>query len=117
MSGADPISEKDPEQKSKLFDFLLSALQRYFSNPKNKQGLAIFGQTIIAIALAMLIGAVLILIVGESPLAAYAALIKGAFGGVPAIARTLRIASPLILAGLAVSVAFRAGVINLSKQS
>ena len=55
----------------------------------------------------------MIIIVGEDPLKAYAALVKGAFGSGPAIARTLRVSSPLLLSGLAVAVAFRAGVINL----
>lgn len=44
---------------------------------------------------------------------AYAALWNGAIGSPAAMARTLRLASPLIFTGLAVAVAFRAGMINL----
>lgn len=98
------------------FKWLKSFIKNIAKNPQKKQRWSIILQTIVAVIVAMLIGAVLILIVGENPLKAYSALLKGAFGSWPAIARTLRVSSPLILAGLAISVAFRAGVINLGVE-
>jgi general nucleoside transport system permease protein len=73
-------------------------------------------QTMGAISLALALGAMIILALGENPLRAYAALARGAFGSANAVARTLRLASPLVLTGLAVIVAFRAGVINLGVE-
>ncbi len=73
-------------------------------------------QTAAAVGLALLIGAVVILALGENPLRAYWALLRGALGSAHGLARTLRMASPMILTGLAVIVAFRAGVINLGVE-
>jgi simple sugar transport system permease protein len=72
--------------------------------------------TLAAIGLALLIGALIIVALGENPLRAYAALARGALGSLHGAARTLRMASPMILTGLAVIVAFRAGVINLGVE-
>jgi simple sugar transport system permease protein len=47
------------------------------------------------------------------PLEAYAAMLKGALGGVSEIIRTLTEATPLILAGLSVAVGFKAGLFNI----
>jgi len=59
-----------------------------------------------AILLALLLGAVFILIIGKNPLTAYAALIQGAFGDIYSIGETLENTTPLILTGLAVAFAF-----------
>lgn len=48
--------------------------------------------------------------------AAYRALFLGAFGSVRAISETLFTATPLILAGLAVAVGFRAGLFNIGAR-
>ncbi|MBA3232616.1 MAG: ABC transporter permease [Propionibacteriales bacterium] len=94
--------------------------------------------TVASIALALLIGAVLIIVsdkrvvesfgyvfsypwdavtrsgvaVGES----YAALVSGSVGSWDAITATLERAAPLISAGLAVTLAFRAGLFNIGAQ-
>ena len=47
---------------------------------------------------------------------AYEALFLGAFGGLRAISETLVAAAPLILAGLAVGIGFRAGLFNIGVQ-
>jgi simple sugar transport system permease protein len=47
---------------------------------------------------------------------AYAALFLGAFGGLRALSNTLIHATPLICAGLGVSLAFRAGLFNIGAQ-
>lgn len=69
-----------------------------------------------AVVLALLIGSGLLLISGASPMAAYAALYKGAFGNAAAVQRTLEKATPLVFAGLAVAFAFKAGLFNIGAQ-
>jgi len=66
-----------------------------------------------AVAVALLVGAVVILLSGQDPLAAYAALFAGAFGGTGPITETLVAATPLILGGLAFAVAAQAGLFNI----
>ena len=71
---------------------------------------------IIAILLSFVIGAVIVLITGNNPLAAYLALIEGAFGSAEDFGRTLVYTTPLIFTGLAVAVAFRAGLFNIGGE-
>jgi simple sugar transport system permease protein len=67
----------------------------------------------LALATALLIGAVIMLIFGDDPLAAYSGLFAGAFGSGRAWSTTLREMTPLILTGLSVAVAFKAGLFNI----
>jgi simple sugar transport system permease protein len=69
-----------------------------------------------AVILALVIGAVILLVSGANPIEAYAALFKGAFGSSAAIQRTLEKATPLIFSGLAVAFAFKAGLFNIGAQ-
>ena len=69
-----------------------------------------------AVILALLVGAVILLISGANPIAAYSALAKGAFGSTAAFGRTLEKATPLILGGLAVAFAFKGGLFNIGGQ-
>lgn len=71
---------------------------------------------VIAIVIAFAIGALIVLATGNNPLAAYAALIQGAVGSPAAVGRTLLNATPLIFTGLAVAVAFRAGLFNIGGE-
>ncbi len=73
-------------------------------------------QTAVAIAIALIVGGMLILAAGENPITAYWFMLRGAVGDAPALARTIRLASPLIFTGLAATVAFRAGMINLGTE-
>jgi len=66
-----------------------------------------------AVAVALLLGALIIALSGDNAVAAYRALFAGAFGGVKPLAETLVAATPLILGGLAFAVAFRAGMFNI----
>ncbi len=68
---------------------------------------------LLALFTAFAVGAVIMLLSGENPLAAYAGLLQGAFGSVGAISRTLRTATPFILTGLSVAFAFKAGLFNI----
>jgi general nucleoside transport system permease protein len=71
---------------------------------------------VIAILLSFAIGAVIVLATGHNPLAAYAALLEGAIGDPFALGRTLLYTTPLIFTGLAVAVAFRAGLFNIGGE-
>ncbi len=70
----------------------------------------------VSVAIAMLIGSVIILLSGKSPIAAYSAMITGAFGGPRQIGETLLRATPLIFTGLAVAYGFRAGLFNIGAE-
>ena len=74
------------------------------------------GVPLLAVILALIIGAVILQISGANPLEAYAALLKGAFGSMKNFGRTLEKATPLIFSGLAVAFAFKAGLFNIGAQ-
>jgi simple sugar transport system permease protein len=65
---------------------------------------------------ALLVGAVMLLLLGVNPLAAYAALWDGAFGSSNAFAETLVKATPLLLVGLGICISFRGDVINIGGE-
>lgn len=69
-----------------------------------------------AVVLALLIGSVFILYVGENPLTAYGILFKESLGSVRNIATTLQRATPLMFTGMAVAFAFRAGLFNIGAE-
>lgn len=69
--------------------------------------------SIAAVLVALAIGAIVILISGNNPWAAYSALLEGAFGTERGRAESLVYAAPLILGGLAFGVAARAGMFNI----
>ncbi len=71
---------------------------------------------LVSVVLAMLIGAVLLLVSGANPVTAYVALFKGSFGNLTALGRTLEKATPLLFSGLAISFAFKAGLFNIGAQ-
>lgn len=72
--------------------------------------------TLGSIFLAMIVGAGLIALRGVNPLLAYQALFDGAFGNLNSIAESLIVAAPLALAGIGVTIAFRAGVFNVGAE-
>ncbi|MEK1898041.1 MAG: ABC transporter permease [Rhizobium sp.] len=69
-----------------------------------------------AFLLALVTGAVLILLWGGNPLRAYAALADGAFGSWNSVAETLLRSVPLTFTGLAVAIAFRGGAFNVGAE-
>jgi general nucleoside transport system permease protein len=79
---------------------------------------------LLAIVLALVLGAVIVilsspLIFGLDltlPLVAYKALVEGSFGSLNAVVDTIVNAAPLILAGLAVGIGFKAGLFNIGAQ-
>lgn len=71
---------------------------------------------LIAITGALFIGAVMLLILGANPIQGYLALLEGAFGSTNALADTVVKATPLLLVGLGICIAFRANVINIGGE-
>ena len=69
-----------------------------------------------AVLLALFVGSGLILLAGVSPIAAYAELFKGAFFDYWGLAGTLVKTSPILLAGLAVILPLRAGLLNIGAE-
>lgn len=74
------------------------------------------GMPLLASVIAVVIGAIIAMAIGYSPLAVYGSLISGAFGNLVNTANTLAGAVPLILAGLGIAVAFRAGLFNIGAE-
>lgn len=71
---------------------------------------------LVAVLLALLVGAFIILALGKNPIEAYAAMLDGAFGSQSAIFRTLTRATPLLLVAIGISIAFRGGMINIGAE-
>ncbi|MAT40933.1 MAG: ABC transporter permease [Anaerolineaceae bacterium] len=71
---------------------------------------------LIATLAALLIGAIMLLILGANPISGYAALFEGAFGSMNALADTAVKATPLLLVGIGICIAFRSGVINIGGE-
>ncbi len=72
--------------------------------------------SLISLVMALLIGAAIMMAFGTSPIAAYKALLQGAFGTPAAVTITLTKAVPTILTGLAVALAFKCTVFNIGAE-
>lgn len=70
----------------------------------------------VAIGIGLLLGAVVLSFMGAHPGEAYQEMARGAFGSVYGLSETLVKATPLLLAGLGVGVAFRAGFWNIGAE-
>lgn len=81
-----------------------------------KRALAAFGVQVAALLLGLVVGAGLIGISGANPIVAYKAVFVGAFGNVFNFLETLVKATPILLAGLGVAVAFRCSVWNIGSE-
>lgn len=71
---------------------------------------------LLAILVALLVGATMLLLLGANPLAAYAAMVKGVFTTTSGFTQSLVKATPLLLVGLGICIAFRASVINIGGE-
>jgi simple sugar transport system permease protein len=79
----------------------------------------VIGRPLVALAAALLVGAVAIALVqhdAKAPLLAYGALIRGAVGDPIAWSNTLRQTMPLLLTGAAVTVGLAAGLFNIGAE-
>ncbi|HZK40852.1 MAG TPA: ABC transporter permease, partial [Atribacterota bacterium] len=71
---------------------------------------------LIAVILALLVGAIVILIIGEDPIFVYKTLFSNAIGNRDGWGNVLFRATPLIFTGLAVAFAFRCGLFNIGGE-
>ena len=69
-----------------------------------------------AVAFTLLVSALLVLWAGAPVAATYGLLLKGGFGSVFALSETLTRAIPLLLTGLAATVAFKARLFNIGAE-
>jgi general nucleoside transport system permease protein len=84
--------------------------------PVSPQLLARVLRRTVPFLIALVIGALVLLATGHNPLDFYQLLVREAFGGTDRIAATLSAATPLLFAGLATAIAFRAGVFNVGVE-
>lgn len=89
----------DKEKRSERFDRIVIALM-----------------PLVAVLLAFVVGGVILWFQGVNPLEAYRAMIVGAFGSKNGLADTLVKATPLLLVGLGIAIAFRGGMINIGAE-
>jgi len=71
---------------------------------------------VLAMLAALLIGAVVLLLLKVNPFVAYAAILDGVFGSMSGFTQSLVKATPLLLVGLGICIAFRASVINIGAE-
>ena len=73
-------------------------------------------ESVIAGLIGIAIGAVIMLVYGYDPVAAYISLFRGSFGSIYSWAESLANATPLILTALTFAVAMRGGLFNIGKN-
>lgn len=83
---------------------------------KHRLSISAWIQPLIAVVIGLLGGAIAISLIGGSIIDTYAQMWKGAFGNFYFFTNTLTRATPLILVGLGVSIAFRAGFFNMGSE-
>jgi general nucleoside transport system permease protein len=71
---------------------------------------------VIAVLAAFAVGGIFVLVIGDSPIEVFRLLIGSALSWPDGIGYTLFLATPLIFTGLAVAVAFRAGLLNIGAE-
>jgi ABC-type uncharacterized transport system permease subunit len=71
---------------------------------------------LIAVLCAFAVGGIVVLLVGDSPIAVFELLLGSAFSWPDGVGYTLFFATPLIFTGLAVAVALRGGLLNIGAE-
>ena len=83
---------------------------------KNTSFLYSIGAPVMGVVIGLLIGALLIYIAGADPIESYITMLKGAFGGKRQLTETILKATPIMIIGLGMTVAFRARVWNIGGE-
>ena len=78
--------------------------------------LTLLGPSLLGALIALLIGALLIILSGSNPVTAYQVMFSGAFGGRRQLTETTLKTIPLLIIGLGLSVAFKARVWNIGAE-
>ena len=73
---------------------------------------SLLGQ-LLAVAISIVGGGIIIMLVGEDPILVFTTLLRGAFGSSERIAGSLLQATPIIISGVAACIAFRGGLFNI----
>jgi len=71
---------------------------------------------VLAVAAALIVGAVMLLLLGVDPRVAYAAMLDGAFGSANSVADSIVKAAPLLFVGVGICIAFRGGMTNIGGE-
>ncbi|MEM0441087.1 MAG: ABC transporter permease [Candidatus Caldarchaeum sp.] len=87
-----------------------------FSSSGRRRLLSKAAESVLAAALGLLSGALLMSLYGYDFVAAYQALFVGAFGDLSGILETLAFATPLILTAIAFAVGIRSGLFNIGAE-
>jgi simple sugar transport system permease protein len=103
---------KPVQTQKRLFPYAVKVEERLTDVPKWLSPLVSLG----AVVLALLIGAVVLLLAGGDPLRAYGHIAKASFGSLGVFSDTIVKATPLILVGLACSIAFRMRLWNIGAE-
>ncbi|MEN6491164.1 MAG: hypothetical protein ABFC85_04150 [Rectinema sp.] len=70
---------------------------------------------VLGVVIALVVGAIIMLIEGYEPLATYGALAQFSLGGIGPLTTTLKNSVPLVLTGLSAAIAFASGPVNLGQ--
>lgn len=85
--------------------------------PRGSAGPAVrFGVPVLALFVALAIGGVILIIAGNDPIEAYITLFDSSLNGWTPMTRSLALATPLILTGLAAAVAFQMRIYNIGGE-
>lgn len=71
---------------------------------------------VVSVILGLIVGAIVMLVSGFSPVAGYSALWNGIFGDTYNMGETVRTITPYVFSGLAVAFAFRTGMFNIGVE-
>jgi len=91
-------------------------MQIYFEKRKSLSRRASLLVPFISFLVALLLGAILLLLTGVNPIVTYQAMVRGAFGSTYAFSETLVVAIPLMLTSLGVAIAFRMRFWNIGAE-
>ncbi|HAE22608.1 MAG TPA: ABC transporter permease [Spirochaetaceae bacterium] len=99
--------------------FMLQRNKAAVKAPKKGDGFEFMLRTLVpflGVFAALAISAVVLLMLKTNPIVAYSAMLQGAFGSISGLSQSLVKATPLLLVGLGVCIAFRASVINVGGE-
>ncbi len=99
--------------------FMLQRNTAAVKAPKKGDGFEFMLRTLVpflGVIAALAISAVVLLMLKTNPIVAYSAMLQGAFGSISGLSQSLVKATPLLLVGLGVCIAFRASVINVGGE-
>jgi len=91
-------------------------LARLLDHPERRSRTALVAVPALALLGALVVGGVLMGIEGVAPLSAYGEVVRGVFGRSRGLSDTAVVATPLILLGLGITVAYRARVFTIGAE-